>query len=208
MEERPPSPGDDATPFLLRVFVKPVPFRSLQDFHSEARLSRDEFKLHVWKTNTLREVAQMLYDADTCISTPLALHAFRRIHRSERLPGDFEATPIGVGITRVPLASVSALLSDLDIPDEDRMDTDTPEQRQNKAHDRVSTSKLLGWDLLEDEIDENAAAITLAELNLVDRDMVDCVIKPDPSLALAPKPSRPMGRDRQPPPERFSHSPR
>lgn len=147
----------------------------------------------------------MLYDADSSISTPLALHAFRRIHYSERRR-DYESSPIGVGVTRVPLNSVSALLSDLDTPEQDHMDTATPNDRQDRIQDRVSTSKLLGWDVLEDEIDESAAAITLAELNLVDGDAVDCVVKPDPSLALAPKPSSSQGRDRPPPPDPFSHS--
>ncbi|SNX82706.1 uncharacterized protein MEPE_01412 [Melanopsichium pennsylvanicum] len=204
MASRPPSPGDDATPFLLRVFVKPAPFRSLDDFHFDSRTIRDEFKLYVWKTNTLREVAQLLYDADPDISTPLAPHAFRHIYWNHRLR-DFEATPLGVGVTRVPFDSVSALLSDLDQDDKHEMDVDTADDRHVDPSNGPSTSKLLGYDMLTDEIDEKAAAITLAEIDLADGDFLDCVVKPDPSLVLASKSSRPLGRDR-PSADRFGHS--
>ncbi|SPO21553.1 uncharacterized protein UTRI_01039_B [Ustilago trichophora] len=204
MGAQPPSSGDDATPFLLRVYVKPAPFRPLDDFHPDVRPVRDEFKLYVWKTNTLREVAQMLYDADPTVSTPLALHAFRRIRWNHRLR-HFDAKPVGVGVTRVPLDSVSSLLSDLDSADQDGMDLDTPESKHNRNTSSATTSKLLGWDLLNDEIDESAAAITLAEINLADGDLLDCVVKPDPSLAMASKQARSTGRDRAPV-DRFSHS--
>ena len=101
----------------------------------------------------------MLYDADPTISTPLALHAFRRVYWNDRLR-DFEATSIGVGVTRVPLDSVSALLSDLDAPGQDDMDLDTVDQKHGKKTEGPSTTKLLGLDILTDEIDERAAAIT------------------------------------------------
>lgn len=207
MADRPPSPGDDATPFLLRVYVKPAPFRPLEDFHSDPRSARDEFKLYVWKTNTLRDVAQMLHDADPSISSPLALHAFRHICYNERRR-DFEATPIGVGITRVPLDSVTDLLADLDTADKDQMDTDTPDHSASPKRENGSTSTatILGWDTLKEEIDESAAAMTLAQIKLNDGDFLDCVVKPDPTLALTPKPSRTVGRDRPPPPDRFAHS--
>ncbi|SPO22361.1 uncharacterized protein UTRI_01039 [Ustilago trichophora] len=204
MAAQPPSPGDDATPFLLRVYVKPAPFRPLDDFHPDFRPARDEFKLYVWKTNTLREVAQMLYDADSNISTPFALHAFRHIYWNDRLR-DFDAKPVGVGVTRVPLDSVSSLLSDLDSADQDGMDVDTADSKPNHNTSSETISKVLGWDLLKDEIDETAAAITLAEINLADGDLLDCVVKPDPSLTMAPKQARPSGRDRVSV-DRFTHS--
>ncbi|SJX61406.1 uncharacterized protein SRS1_10456 [Sporisorium reilianum f. sp. reilianum] len=202
MAEPPPSPGDDATPFLLKVYVKPAPFRPLDHFRPDAQPARDEFKIYVWKTNTLREVAQLLYDADPTISSPLALHAFRHIYWNDRLR-EYDAKPVGVGVTRVPLSSVSALLSDLDTADQD-MQVDGADQQRDQRPNDESTSKLLGWDLLKDEIDESAASITLADVNLSDGDMLDCVIKPDPSLATAPKQARPTGRDR--PSDRFGLS--
>ncbi|CDR88035.1 uncharacterized protein SPSC_03621 [Sporisorium scitamineum] len=203
MAGRPPSPGDDATPFLLRVYVKPAPFRPLDHFHPDARSARDEFKLYVWKTNTLREVAQLLYDADPSISSPLALHAFRHIYWNDRRR-EYDARPIGVGVTRVPLSSVSALLSDLDTAEQDGMDVDVADAKRDQKVNGESTSGLLGWDLLKDEIDESAATITIADIGLSDGDMLDCVIKPDPTLANAPKQARPTGRDR--PLDRFGHS--
>jgi histone deacetylase complex subunit SAP18 len=146
----------------------------------------------------------MLHDADPSISTPLGLHAFRRVHWNDRL-GDFDATPLGVGITRVPLDSVSKLLSDLADSDRDNMDIDSADRRQDPKQAPASTSAVLGWDKLQDEIDEKAAAITLAQINLADGDFLDCVVKPDPTMELAPKPSRPTGRER-PPADRFNHS--
>ncbi len=145
----------------------------------------------------------MLYDADATISSPLALHAFRRIFWNDRRR-DYDAEPVGVGITRVSLDSVQALLLDLDTADQDGMDIDGADQEQDQAVFGESTSKLLGWDLLKDEIDEKAASMTVAQIELSDGDMLDCVIKPDPSLALAPKTSRSIGRNR--PPDRISHS--
>lgn len=155
------------------------------------------------KTNTLREVAQLLYDADPNLSTPLALHAFRHIYWNDRLR-EYDAKPVGVGVTRVPLDSISALLSDIDTADQDDMDVDAADPKQEQKGNGESVSNLLGWDLLRDEIDESAASIKLADIDLSDGDMLDCVIKPDPSLAMAPKQIRPIGRDR--PSDRFGHS--
>lgn len=160
------------------------------------------------KTNTLREVAQMLYDADPSVSTPLALHAFRRIHLGGRT-GDLDATPIGVGVTRVPLDSVTALLLELDEPPQDKMDVDTADRPEASDHTKsnVRTSSLLGWNLLRDEIDESAAALNLGQIGLGgDKDILDCVVKPDPTLSLAPKPSRSTGRERSFPPDRYARS--
>lgn len=84
------------------------------------------------------------------------------------------------------------------------MDLDVADQRHDEKPFSESTSKLLGWDLLRDEIDENAAIITLADIGLSDGDMLDCVVRPDPSLATAPKQNRPSGRDG--PSDRFAHS--
>ncbi|SPO46042.1 uncharacterized protein PSANT_03728 [Moesziomyces antarcticus] len=192
MAQRPPSPGDEV------LCVKQAPFRPLDDFHSSNRASRDEFKLHVWKTNTLREVAQMLYDADPSISSPLALHAFRRISWNDR-SRTYEAASIGVGVTRVPFTSISSLLSDITDKDPGNGTTATSEETADSTReaDPTSPAALLGWHTLSDEIDDTAAAITLAQLDLADGDLIDCVVKPDPSLALAPKQSRPTDRNRR-----------
>ncbi|GAC96925.1 histone deacetylase complex protein [Pseudozyma hubeiensis SY62] len=192
MAGRPPSPGDDATPFLLRVYVKPAPFRPLEHFHPDARPLRDEFKLYVWKTITLREVTHMLYDADPAVSSPLSLHAFRHVFWNDRLH-EFDSRPVGVGITRVPLASITTLLSELD-SEQGSMDVDQADGRHQVENETMA--KQLGWDLLQDEIDEDAAGIVLSDLGLADGDLLDCVIKPDPSLAMAPKQPRATGRDR------------
>ncbi len=139
----------------------------------------------------------MLYDAGSSVSTPLALHAFRRVRWNDR-QDSFEASPVGVGITRVPLDSVSALLSDLD--ESQDMDISDPSEKQRNVTGQASITSMLGWDELRDEIDESAAANTLAKIGLTDGDILDCVVKPDPSLATAPRSS---GR---PSTERFGHS--
>ena len=84
------------------------------------------------------------------------------------------------------------------------MDIDQADAKQDLKSDSESISKLLGWDLLHDEIDERAASITLADIDLSDGDLLDCVIKPDPTLAIAPNQGRPAGRDR--PSDRYGHS--
>lgn len=147
----------------------------------------------------------MIYDADPYISTPLALHAFRRIQWNEGSK-QFDANPVGVGITRVPLAGITALLEDLDATGRSDHDMDTSDHADDRKNgtSQPSTASILGWDVLRDEIDEDAAAITLAQVQLEDGDLLDCVVKPDPSLASAPKAARSIGRDR--PSDRFSHS--
>lgn len=192
-----------ATPFLLRVYVKSAPFRPLSDFYQDVRPTRDELKLYVWKTNTLRDITQMLYDADPSISSPLALHAFRHIFWNDRRH-EYIAEPIGAGVTRVSLDSVSALLSDLDASEQSGMDVDMADQQQDLKATGESTSKVLGWDILREEIDEKAAGMTVAEIDLAEGDMLDCVIKPDPTLALAPKSLKSIGRER--PSDRFGPS--
>lgn len=137
----------------------------------------------------------MLYDADPSVSSPLALHAFRHVFWNDRLH-EFDSRPVGVGVTRVPLASISALLSDLDSSEQDSMDVDQADQNGRQHGKNESTAKHLGLDLLQDEIDEDAASIVLADLGLADGDLLDCVVKPDPSLTIAPKQPRSTGRDR------------
>lgn len=145
----------------------------------------------------------MLYDADPTISSPLALHAFRHVYWNDRLR-EFDSKRIGVGVTRVPLSSIVALLSDLDTADPTDMHVDDADQQHNQQPNRNCTSNMLGWHLLNDEVDEHAAAMVIADIGLADGDLLDCVIQPDPTLTMAPKLSRTIDRDR--PADRYSNS--
>lgn len=137
----------------------------------------------------------MLYDADPAVSSPLALHAFRHVYWNDRLR-QYESSPVGGGITRLPLSSISALLSDVDTAIQDDMQVDNADQQRHQQRDGQDISKVLGLDLLKDEIDEDAAAVVLADIGLADGDLLDCVIEPDPSLTVAPKQYRTTARDR------------
>uniref|UniRef100_V5EVA4 Uncharacterized protein n=1 Tax=Kalmanozyma brasiliensis (strain GHG001) TaxID=1365824 RepID=V5EVA4_KALBG len=145
----------------------------------------------------------MLYDADPSISSPLALHAFRHVFWNDRRR-EYNAEPVGAGITRVSLDSVSALLSDIDASDHSGMDVDAADQQQDPKAIGEPTSKVLGWDMLREEMDDKAAGMTVAEIDLADDDVLDCVIKPDPTLALAPKTTKSIGRERSS--DRFGRS--
>ncbi|PWZ03323.1 hypothetical protein BCV70DRAFT_197543 [Testicularia cyperi] len=198
---RPTSSDDDATPFLLRVCVKPTPFRPLAEFEDEARPSRDEYKLYVWKSHTLRDIAHMLYDVEPSISTPLALHAFRVVGR-DGIHGPFVARDIGIGVTRVPIDSICDLLKDPDTDNSMREDsnmavddegitqgaqaTDTTTRGTRSKASEKPIIATLGLDLLRDEVDEDAAQITISQLDLRGGEFLDCVVKADPSRASRP----------------------
>ncbi|KAN0061055.1 hypothetical protein ACQY0O_006790 [Thecaphora frezii] len=159
----PPSPGDDATPFLLRCFARPAPFRPLADFDPRVRPMQDEYKLYVWKTTTLREVAQMLHEANPSLSQPLSLHAFRVIYFDARRSQSV-AREAGAGVTRVALEDIEELM--------DGIELDTAAKR--------------AFADLKEEVDERAAKTTMQQLRLVDGDVLECVTKPDPTIPSAP----------------------
>ncbi|EPQ28392.1 uncharacterized protein PFL1_04219 [Pseudozyma flocculosa PF-1] len=160
---KPPSPGDDATPFLLRCYAKPGPFRPVQDFESGSRAQQDEYKLYVWKTTTLREVAQMLHEANPSLSQPLSLHAFRLIH-VYRDRSRCSARSVGGGVTRVPLRDMEDLM--------DGIELDTATKRAIES--------------LREESDESVAKRTLHQLAVQDGDLLDCTVKADPTIPTAP----------------------
>lgn len=111
----------------------------------------------------------MLSEADSTLSTPLALHAFRQICYDSARSG-YAATEVGTGITRVPVDSIAGLLSDIDI---------------SSDHPTSSTkhTSILGLDKLRPQIDDTAASTTLEQLSLGPGDFLDCAITPDQSLS-------------------------
>ncbi|PWN53040.1 hypothetical protein IE53DRAFT_384473 [Violaceomyces palustris] len=158
---RPPSPGDDATPFLLRCYIKHAPFRPVTDFGLDFRPIEEECKLYVWRTTTLREITQMLHEAQPSFSGPRSLHAFRVIYYDRNHSG-YAAREAGLGVTRVPLANLESLLE----VSSDNRDKDGRDQAWSASFDKF-----------KQEVDESSARTTLQQLNIQDGDILDCVVK-------------------------------
>ncbi|CAO1617359.1 unnamed protein product [Parajaminaea phylloscopi] len=101
-----PATGDDASPFILRVQVTTRPgWRPLSSFERDRRTPRDEFKLYVWQSTTLRTLAHQIASADPSLSRALSPHAFRLVYYNSRR-GQWQANELGKNVTRLSKADV------------------------------------------------------------------------------------------------------
>ncbi|WFD36679.1 hypothetical protein MCUN1_003566 [Malassezia cuniculi] len=125
---------EDNTPFLLRCFI-----------------SHAGFSVYAWTTTTLREVAQLLYNADPHISRPLSLHSFRVITPDTR---GYTARAATVGVTRIAEAHVNALLLPSDKGDDARtLLREAAVDQHDPANQTLAALGFMPGDYLEVAID-------------------------------------------------------
>ncbi|PWN86619.1 hypothetical protein FA10DRAFT_304927 [Acaromyces ingoldii] len=161
-----PSPGEEATPFLLRCYVQRAPFRPIADF-DPIRRTTDEYKVYVWRSATLRDIAILLHHHDPRLSGPTSLHAFRIVSFDPRRHG-WVAREAGADVARVGRETVEGLLLDHDGADD--AGHENGQQKERSCYADVLASAL-------GEVDEAACRRTLDEIGLVDGEVLDCVVR-------------------------------
>ncbi|CAO1638989.1 unnamed protein product [Sympodiomycopsis kandeliae] len=148
---RAPSPGDDASPFLLRVIVTHGKhFRPLQEYEYDDRILRHEYKLYVWRSATLKHLCQLLHSADPQLSTALTSHSFRLIYYDYN-KRQYTFKEMGSNITRI---SHEDVLKQLD-------------SKQSKELFGTVTPASHG------------AGVKLSEMEIRDGDRVECLVDSD-----------------------------
>ena len=131
-------------------------FPGIQTISQQSLLSRLSRR-----STPLKTLAQLLHSANPSISKPLALHSFRLVYYNSSRDA-YSSEDMGRGITRVSRSALADRLSS----DEARKFLGIPGGGQEAEEDGR-------------EGENKDATRTLADFNLVDGDMVECLILDD-----------------------------
>ncbi|PWN38354.1 uncharacterized protein FA14DRAFT_177627 [Meira miltonrushii] len=164
-----PGPEEDATPCVIRCYVsRSSSFRLLGEFELDYRPLYEEFKLYVWRTITLREIATLLFIRDCSFNpSPLSLHAFRIIRFDER-NGYFFAEKAFYDITRISSVQFSVAKKEVRqlLFGEDILEA-------NSTFEKVMQEFT---PQLPKGANEDAAKETLDSIGWRDGDILDCIL--------------------------------
>lgn len=127
-------------------------------------------RIYLRRTATLRDIATLLYVRNRALSSASTLHSFRLVHFDGRR-GQCVAREVGTRITRLPARSLEKALDQAlrgDHNEEDAgMDDVAPSLFQSIEREcRPEVPR---------EADEEAAGMTLENLDFRDGDILDCV---------------------------------
>lgn len=164
-----PGPDEDATPCVIRCYVnRNHSFRPLVEFELDYRPLYEEFKLFVWRTITLREIATLLYIRDCSFNpSPFSLHAFRIVRFDER-NGYFFAQESFYDITRISSSQLSAAKKEVGglLFGKDTLDG---KRTLEKVMQECTPQ-------LPEGANEDAAKETLESIGWKDGDILDCIL--------------------------------
>ncbi|KDN37989.1 hypothetical protein K437DRAFT_296444 [Tilletiaria anomala UBC 951] len=163
--------GDDATPFLIRVYVKlGAPWRDLSSMQPGGRPLEDEFKLYVWSTTSLRTICAQLHAASP-LSQPFSRHSFRVVYWDYKA-NEARARDYFHDITRVSRSTLTTLLG------EENAREMLPKylQRRDKGKMREADQYQEVNEAADDEAGKRNALKTVGDLRLREGAVLDCVI--------------------------------
>jgi histone deacetylase complex subunit SAP18 len=168
-----PEPGEDATPCVIRYYVsRSTSFRPLDEFELNYRPLHEEFRLYVWRTITLREIATLLYLRDSTFNpSPFSLHAFRIVRFDDRNGYFFTEEPY-YDIARISSNQIYAAKKDVQ---QLLFDKDTTKASKNTSNAFEKVMQDLTPQLPE-EADEEVAKETLESIGWKDGDILDCIL--------------------------------
>lgn len=116
------------------------------------------------RSATLRDIANLLHMRDPSLSSLNTLHFFRIVH-FDGAQGRWVAREAGGNITRVDRKTYEAALDDVDGGADDGEQHDIYRKAVQRVRQRMP-----------DQVDEEAALLTLEKLQWQEGDLLDCMI--------------------------------